>query len=151
MKITMVFVLAFAIATAASLDTAAACTCLTVPGSLRKLVQAEKQDCTAVFLGTVTDIRTDSDGMQLTVRFSVERVWKGPVSSELTVTTHAQTDACGVPFTLGRRFIVYARSHMQGPLSTYSCSRTRSDADGREDFRYLGRSQRPPVPTTTPN
>ena len=151
MKSTMAYVLAFAIASAASVDTVTACTCLTVPGSPRELVQADKDISTAVFLGTVTDIRTESDGMQLTVRFSVERVWKGPVSSELTVSTHAQTDACGFPFALGRRFIVYARSHLQGPLSTYSCSRTRSDADGRDDFRYLGRSRRPPVPRTASN
>lgn len=59
----------------------------------------------AVFLGKVVDFQTDS------VRFVVEKVWKGSVQSEITL---PNIRSCPAFFDVGEKYVVYASS-LLGP------------------------------------
>jgi hypothetical protein len=89
----------------------------------------------AVFSGEVSHIES-SQGVDsvLRARFRVDSVWKGPVASSVDVWTNAEGTACGFPFALNVRYIVYARlladeGTCELPsvfLATDVCTRTRS-------------------------
>src|SRR5262245_10077945 len=112
---------------------------------------------TAVFTGVVslisdTSIKLEAGSQSLTyagklVRFSVEHVYKGQESAELSVETGSGGGDCGYHFEAGIRYLVYAYAATQGRLGTGICTRTNLFADASEDLDYvLGR---PESKTTT--
>jgi hypothetical protein len=89
----------------------------------------------AVFVGRIVELAIekvplgDTTAERMTATFEVERRWKGPNRSKLTVWTcgdQVSLCTCGVDFKLGERYLVFAEGK---PLSTASCSRTRVVAE----------------------
>jgi hypothetical protein len=127
-----------------------ACSCELPTGTPRAQVASAKRSATALFAGTVTGIDRDTDSMTVTVRFSVERVWKGRLTSSVVVTTGLGGGDCGYRFEQGTRYVVYCNGAALTELSTSICTRTRLERDAVDDLRYLGRSKRPVAPAATP-
>jgi hypothetical protein len=107
-----------------------ACGCAETGG-----VGDELKSSDAVFVGRIVALAIekvpleDSAAERMTVTFEVERRWKGPNRSKLTVWTcgdQVSFCTCGVDFKLGERYLVFAEGK---PLSTASCSRTRVVAE----------------------
>ncbi|MEE3198394.1 MAG: hypothetical protein VX254_00055, partial [Planctomycetota bacterium] len=89
-----------------------------------------------VFHGTVISIDT-SDPASHFVRFETHAVWKGAEEGELEVRTASSSAACGVLFTRGRDYVVYAYDTAQdGVITTNSCWRTRAHSE--EEAAALG-------------
>ena len=103
-----------------------ACSCVgPPPPPLAALAQSDH-----VFHGTVISIDT-SDPASHFVRFETHAVWKGAAESELEVRTASSSAACGVMFTLGLDYVVYAYDTAQADVfTTNSCWRTRAYSDG---------------------
>lgn len=97
----------------------------------------------AVFAGTVTGVELDSGDMKVTVRFAVDHVWKGQLSSEVVITTGAGGGDCGYRFEPGSRYVVYCYGAAIDRLSTNICTRTSAERNADDDLRYLGPAQRP--------
>jgi len=115
---------------------AAACDCVPLPPIPAALAESDM-----VFSGTAAEITAWGENAH--VRFLVDRVWKGPIDATLDLSTPAETAACGVPFEVGSRYIVYAGFLDARPpscelvwlfLVTDLCTRTRAwnpeEADG---------------------
>lgn len=75
-----------------------------------------------VFLGEVVEI-THRKWSAL-VRFDVEECWRGHVSEADTVSTKAISSACGYPFKIGERYVVFARHLADHHYRTDACTRT---------------------------
>jgi hypothetical protein len=107
---------------------AGACSCYALP--LHDYVSA----ATAIFQGTVTTVDgphtwTDPQtsrviGPMRTAHFTVERVWKGTLSSEAQIATSA--GLCGSFFTVGERYLVWATAGFDGTLMVSGCGPTTS-------------------------
>ncbi len=91
---------------------ATACSCLDRP--LPELVAS----ATTVFLGTVTSTEASD------VTFDVSRVFKGDSPGRNPISNGEAT--CAIPFTEGRRYVVFA-SLQNNALSTGLCSGTTND------------------------
>jgi len=99
----------------------------------------------AVFLGRIValSIETvsleDTTAERMVATFEVERRWKGPKGSKVTVWTcgdQVSFCTCGVAFKLGERYLVFAEGQ---PLSTASCNRTRVAAEAAAIIGELDR------------
>lgn len=112
----------------------------------------------AVFEGrvvTIEDVNAGGEPAQVKKRvtLSIVRVWKDLEDVEtVTVTTHAESAACGYHFELEKSYLVYANRTDQ-VLSVHSCTRTRPMADASEDLSQLGGGVTPvritpPAPAT---
>lgn len=77
------------------------------------------------------------------VEFDVDRTWRGRPSRRVAVFTGRGGGDCGVPFEVGRQYLVYAHCHQNGDCFTIICSRTQEIEDAAEDLRYL--ASRPPI------
>ncbi|MDH2430705.1 hypothetical protein [Sphaerisporangium sp. TRM90804] len=89
--------------------TACACSCAMLPPA------EQVKESTAVFTGTaVAALRMEGDPMgpepPILYTFRVDRVYKGPVSAEVTVASSSISSACGYTFENGSRYLVYARA-----------------------------------------
>jgi hypothetical protein len=71
------------------------------------------------------------------VTFRVSKVWKGPISATLAVTTARSGASCGYEFESGRDYLVYAEGTDQG-LTVSLCSRTQRLSEADEDLAILG-------------
>ena len=97
----------------------------------------------AVFEGRVISIEDEANPAQpgvlrKRVTLNIVRVWKDLEDVEtVTVTTNAESAACGYPFERNQSYLVYA-SRTDDALSVHSCSRTRPMADASEDLAQLG-------------
>jgi hypothetical protein len=132
---------------------ARACTCVRPPPPREALAEAA-----AVFEGKVTSISTTpvpgSYPQLLEVEFEVTQVWKGQISRKAILRTATNDAACGIPFTVGTLYLVYAHDQQQTLLASL-CSRTAASAAATEDLAALGPSHPPvdspnPAPTGTP-
>jgi len=115
--------------------TAYACSCLP-PGA----PDVELNRSTAVFAGrvaSITPVNRGGVGPQLQVGFDVSQSWKGPAAASIEVLTSESSASCGVTFTQGSEYVVYAND-AEGFLNTSLCSRTRAVADADEDLAALG-------------
>ena len=93
-----------------------ACSCAPPPPPATAL-----EEVAAVFRGTVTTIeRVDA---RVRVTFALAAVWKGPVGETIDVFTWLDGLACGVFFTVGGDYLVYAEQFDED-LITHSCTRT---------------------------
>ena len=91
-----------------------------------------------IFTGTVTEITEEPPGQRVT--FYVDTWWKGGVSQTVTIFTDAirmPAAACGYPFRLGRRYLVFAHSTRFHELWTSTCTRTKLAEGAIEEQRFL--------------
>jgi hypothetical protein len=124
---------------------ARACTCLAPPPPREALAQAA-----AVFEGKVTSVSTTpvpgSYPQMLEVELDVTGVWKGDLTSKTVVRTASNSAACGIGFSVGTAYLVYAHEDQQ-VLYANLCSRTTQSATAAADRDALGPSHAPaPAP-----
>ncbi|MFQ5380070.1 MAG: hypothetical protein ACE5EF_00400 [Dehalococcoidia bacterium] len=94
---------------------------------------------TAVFTGTVSDIRAEGTSSRwLTVALTAEETWKGVEPGLVTIRTATAEASCGFSFEDGRRYLVYASAEGQGTLSVSFCSRTALASQATADLEVLG-------------
>jgi len=95
-----------------------------------------------VFVGEVVEIgRNDkSQWATVSVKFKVERYWKGKKEQYVTVVgAPSAAGACGLPVKLGEKYLIYAFK-TEGQLETSFCvSRTLENAT--EDLTIIGRGK----------
>ena len=100
----------------------------------------EVRNATAVFHGRALSIETSGSERQR-IRFEVLASWKGPVDRELSVGTVWNSDGCGVPFELGREYLVFAgpptdSSQPTDTLENHICSSNIIE-NAADDLKYL--------------
>lgn len=94
-----------------------------------------------VFAGTVTAIADPNAGTSFSIAdpitwtFAVERTAKGTSQQNQQVRSARDGAGCGMFFTLGRRYVVYA-DRTDGTLHTSICSGTRELAPGEPPFAF---------------
>ncbi len=106
--------------------------------SLKKAVSKAKSEADEVFSGQVIELD------DFTVKFKVERVWKGAPAEEIVMHTGAgKADGgnlvvsdCVYRFRLGERYLVYAYGS-EGKLQTHKCTRTADLGSAGEDVAIL--------------
>jgi len=106
---------------------------------------------TAVFVGTVIDVRTkertptrdprEIDWSPRTFKFSIEEPFLGVAGANVEIATGTGGGDCGYDFKIGERYLVYAYrySDEDSRLSTGICTRTRPYAKAEEDLEFLRR------------
>lgn len=108
----------------------------------------------AVFIGEVTEItapHTDNPKAPLadqlyTIKFKVERSWKGVRSADVIVLSDQGRAGCFSwgPFLKGKKYLVYGERRLRSGAHTrtlavlFSCNRTGLLADASEDLKALG-------------
>lgn len=103
---------------------------------------------TTVFSGEVTEIDKNDSSPTKTVKFDVQRVWKGVSGNQTTVITGSDDGNCGYPFVMNETYLVYA---VGNPLFTQSCGRNTLFADSYDDLHVLGAgTEVPEFPFTIP-
>lgn len=95
-----------------------ACTCVALPPA-QQLAQAD-----LVFRGTVEELETKASGTR--AAFFVTWVYKGAPPRRVVVSTGAPNASCGLHFTRGSSYLVYAKDGAPG-LSSDLCSGTTDD------------------------
>ena len=90
---------------------------------------------TAVFSGEVVEIDKNDSSPTKTVKFDVQRVWKGVSGNQTTVITGSGDANCGYPFVINETYLIYA---VGDPLYTQSCGRNTLFSDSYDDLRVLG-------------
>lgn len=86
---------------------ASACSCAIAP------TPGDLNSIDTVFSGTVTAIgrpAIQNSGAQHSVDFEVDRVWLGTATWRTRVHTSGSGASCGYDFTIGERYLVYARA-----------------------------------------
>ena len=136
-----------AVITASQPTCAFACSCIAPPPPAEALAAAD-----AVFAGEVTAVSAplESGAATINVTFAVTQRWKGPSDATLVVGTSGSSASCGVSFTTGQRYLVYA-STSEGQLSTNLCSRTAPLDSAADDLAALGAGQGGATPGSLPN
>lgn len=143
MKRLLVLIIGIATLVGFSWIEASACTCdlpllnLTLKQQVRK---AQKRS-QALFVGKVIQVLQETEAYGVSVKFRVEKVWKGKLSQQVTIFTGNGGGDCGYRFEIGESYLVYA-SGSNERLSTNICQRTapRSE-DG--DMKLLGKGKSP--------
>ena len=131
--IRLLFAVGLALTTLTFGSTALACKC--APHSVAEGLN----DAAAVFEGRVVSIEDVSEGTdpavaKKRVTLSIVRVWKDLEDIEtVTITTNAESAACGFQFERDKSYLVYANRSEQS-LTVHSCTRTRLIADAGEDL-----------------
>ncbi|NNF00298.1 MAG: hypothetical protein HKN25_14860 [Pyrinomonadaceae bacterium] len=100
-----------------------ACSCI-IPDKPKVFDYAKwlKEHKGPVFFGKVVSIKKDRENYIKTVRFRVERYWKGVEGkNEVTVITALNGAACGVPYKMDEEFFVAAQKTKKG-FTTNLCS-----------------------------
>jgi hypothetical protein len=106
--------------------------------SLKKAVTKAKSEAATVFSGRVIELD------DFTVRFKVERVWKGAPAEEIVMNTGAGkaddgdliVSDCAYRFRRGEKYLVYAYDS-EGKLQTHKCTRTADLESAGEDVAML--------------
>ncbi|GLX01378.1 hypothetical protein [Microtetraspora sp. NBRC 16547] len=95
-------------------STACACSCAPLKPS------QQMKGSAAVFTGTVTAVRRVSGGdplgppPPLVYTFRADQIYKGAPSATYEIATNADSAACGVDFTVGSRYLVFAAAGQSG-------------------------------------
>jgi hypothetical protein len=133
---------------------ASACTCDPLKDAHEAFDHAE-----VVFVGTVISVTKPKPrivdrrrnlievSLELVVRFKVERAWKFATHRYLTLTTMAQTAACGYPFKVGEKYLVFAASDQDG-VRTGLCSGTTDFAHAQTYLEQIGPGKPIPINRT---
>lgn len=69
--------------------------------------------------------------------FAVDQMWRGTPARTTSVLTGRGGGDCGVPFEIGKSYLVYAYCDDRGDCFTIICSRTRPKERAAEDLQYL--------------
>ena len=120
---------------------AMACSCVISPPADVALSEA-----TAVFSGEVVEVNKSKDGNGKTIHFNVQEVWKGIDSTTISVFTGNDSASCGIDFTVGKAYLVYAHttdSDGKDILSTTLCDRTTELTNATDDLALIGEGQLP--------
>lgn len=121
---------------------ASACSCEMPPP-----VEKEFSRSHAVFRGEVIGVKENRwpfGGSGKSVYFEVKETWKGISETEVVITTGIGGGDCGIPFTTGQEYIVYANlSDMYGnkSLTSIICGRTAEVGNAAEDIKSLGQGE----------
>lgn len=113
-----------------------ACSCAELLSPTRAFDRA-----TAVFSGIVvslegpTNIISSAD--PVTATFQIDKVWKGPQQSEITITTAISSVSCGYEFQIGEWYLVYANG-LKSDLQVDLCSGTKPLPQADDDLDFLG-------------
>jgi hypothetical protein len=107
------FACVFAVVLAAALPwhvrSAQACSCAYLPN------ESPLRFVDTVFAGTAVEVEewdmNGSSAEPVAIKFAVDHVWLGTVSSEVEVTTAAAGVSCGYTFEKDVRYLVYARGN----------------------------------------
>jgi hypothetical protein len=92
----------------------------------------------AVFRGRVATLEPPARlEVIYTARFTVDTVWKGPITPDMTVNTIYVEAVCGYPFVVGQDYLVYADEE-SGQLVVTLCSGTRPTNEAQADLTTLG-------------
>jgi hypothetical protein len=114
-----------------SVETALACQCAPI-----KLAEAKRKS-DAVFAGTVVRVKRRSVGGD-SIKFRMERVWKGEKTGEIEIYSGA---GCDAPFKVGRRYLVFGYLDKDNRLKTDGCMVVLGAFDEHpEELRKLGTS-----------
>lgn len=97
----------------------------------------------AVFVGRVTEAQEVPKLYASQFKLQVLEKFRGVSTTEVTVMTSARGN-CGVPFTVGTTFLVYA-SYQENTLWAESCSRTARLENAAVDLAYLRAMSRQPT------
>ncbi|WP_067185077.1 hypothetical protein [Microtetraspora niveoalba] len=98
----------------------AACACSCAPRPPSELMKG----AAAVFTGTVAAVRRVEGGdplgppPPLVYTFRADQIYKGAPSATYEVATNADSAACGVNFTVGSRYLVFASAGESGLFDT---------------------------------
>lgn len=91
------------------------------------MVKYEFAGSQAVFLGEVVRIEKhnpSSEWSDLAVTLQIEKSWKGTSGALVKVVTAPHSAACGFPFRVGQRYLVYGHQSSVA-LHTDICTRTK--------------------------
>ena len=117
-----------------------ACACSCAPSDF----YADFAGSNAVFIGEVLDISSPGPEYPplVTVTFRIETAWKGAAASSTThVVTASSEAACGFPFRVGARYLVYAYRPGVPPASdelwATLCTRTHETSPKDPDLALL--------------
>jgi hypothetical protein len=127
-----------------NVDDAHACSCVSGITPVESL-----QKSAAVFSGEVVDVDENftpgSSGPHLgPVTFDVKESWKGVSEDPLVVHGYGYGPDCGIGFTVGDRYLVYAYRGGElgdGPLETSICGGTKPLTDAATDLVALGAAE----------
>ena len=112
------------------------CSCVS-GGSARKQVKRASKEAEVVVAVLLTDV-SNGNGESV-VSFIAQEVWKPKrLRSDGVVVTPVSSEACGVKFVAGERYLIYALRAPDGVLRTSICNRTRLLAESEEDVKFLG-------------
>lgn len=108
--------------------------------SLKSAVAKAKSQAVVVFSGEVIELADFS------VKFKVDRTWKGAVSDYIVMSSGGGKaengdliiSTCAFRFSLGEKYLVYAYGS-GGNLSTTKCTRTAHIENATEDLAMLNR------------
>ena len=123
---------------------------------LRRTAAVEEalERATRVFSGEVIEIVDPgknkwicSSNEPIEVIVKVDRVWKGNVGRQATVTTALSTASCGYPFAIGESYLIYASD--LGETDTNLCGRTAKLSNAEADLLVLGEGDIPATPSST--
>ncbi|PIC62697.1 hypothetical protein CSV79_15735 [Sporosarcina sp. P13] len=117
----------------------AACSCVIAPPADVALSEA-----TAVFSGEVVEVKKSNRDDGKTIHFNVREIWKGIDSPTISVFTGNDSASCGIDFTVGKEYLVYAHtmeSNGKSILSTTLCDRTAELANAADDIALIGEGQ----------
>lgn len=121
-----------------------ACDCAAAPDVLK-----HRDEHDAVFKGTVVSENKKkgkgiiSSGGTYKITFDVSEVWRGKVTSSITVLSAFHEASCGFSFEEGKTYLVYAKLK-DSDLHVSLCSRTASIDMASEDLSLLGSGSAPP-------
>lgn len=123
---------------------ARACSCLAAPETAESVERRLKDyEGGAIFEGKITKIEKTASGHEIKATFAVERFWRGSKTSRASVFTASDSARCGVPYQVGKRFLVIAKRADDGRFFTYLCdfiAQTEHEAIYR---KLLGKGSRP--------
>jgi glucoamylase len=119
-----------------------ACLCGNVKGKAK--IDLMKSNAGTIFIGTVLENITQTNSQneslpiirKLGAKLQAEQFWKGAV--EDTVDIYSSGD-CGVPFEIGKTYLVYALLNKENQLETNTCLGTGLIEFSKDDFNYLGK------------
>lgn len=122
---------------AGSASVSMACTCMHLRGDPARAFTT----ASAVFSGKVIEITEGEAALpggpkQLAVKFRVQKSWKLIRKDEVMVSTVNTGNLCGVSFTVGESYLVYAVGG-GNKFFTDICTRTGSLLGAKEDLEYL--------------
>ncbi len=130
---------------------ASACSCLPPEPPKDALDKAD-----AVFVGRVVvadDAGAGDTFRRIRYQFEVSRSWKGDPGATVSLSSAADSAACGRSFALDEEYLVYAYADQSGELTDSLCSRTRTLVSADEDLAVHGPGKLPEsaTPTTAPS